>query len=383
MTRNDWKEEVEREIRANPLQHVRFIFVDIPFDVRKRVKGNKGLFLHYYLWQWHICKTARALDQEIDFDLIHHVTWGSLQGGSWLWRLKKPFVFGPVGGGQIAAQALQRFFAGHWRMEKLRSLVFSRLARFNPVSVWNARYASLLLTTNRETYLLAKRLGAKHVELFLDTALPAVYVPPEPPVRTKRDELTVLWVGRIMPRKGLNLTFEAFSRVDRRLPIRLIVVGGPVGDEIERWIDAYQIRDRVECVGQVTWDKVKEYYQTCDVFLFTSLRDSFGAQVLEAMAHGMPVVALNQSGVADFVPNEAAIKVPIHSADQVSNDLAAALERMYHHPEERAAKGYEAWKFASEHTWDKRGGQMSELYRKIEQDVSHLDKTRRISRSVT
>lgn len=51
------------------------------------------------------------------FDIVHHVSWGSLQLGTWMGFLPVPLVFGPVGGGQTAPASLREFHAGDWRTE--------------------------------------------------------------------------------------------------------------------------------------------------------------------------------------------------------------------------------------------------------------------------
>src|ERR1700761_163465 len=58
-----------------------------------------GIHLHYYLWLRKAARVIQALPDKIDF--AHHVTYGSLQFGSPLYKLSCPFIFGPVGGGQV------------------------------------------------------------------------------------------------------------------------------------------------------------------------------------------------------------------------------------------------------------------------------------------
>ena len=63
---------------------------------------------------------------KVEFDIVHHVTWGSLHIGSQLWRLGKPFVFGPVGGGQVAPRGFSRYLRGGRTVEFIRSFVLVR-----------------------------------------------------------------------------------------------------------------------------------------------------------------------------------------------------------------------------------------------------------------
>ena len=59
--------------------------------------------------------------------------------------------------------------------------------------------------------------------------------------------------------------------------------------------------------------------------LFTSLRDSFGSQVLEAMAMGLPIICLDLHGAHDFVPDAASLKVSIGSPGETVHNLAGAI----------------------------------------------------------
>ena len=73
-------------------------------------------------WQRSALAAARKLCGANRIDVVHHVTWGSIHVGSKLWKLRKPFVFGPVGGGQIAQWRFRRHLRGGWHLEMLRSL---------------------------------------------------------------------------------------------------------------------------------------------------------------------------------------------------------------------------------------------------------------------
>ena len=83
-------------------------YVDVPIWTKLFLKGRFGEFAHYILWHNSVLKTARGMTEDID--IVHHVTWGSIKGGSRLWRLQKPFVFGPIGGGQVTPPGFGSIF---------------------------------------------------------------------------------------------------------------------------------------------------------------------------------------------------------------------------------------------------------------------------------
>ncbi len=66
------------------------------------------------------------------------------------------------------------------------------------------------------------------------------------------------------------------------------------------------------------------YLSQADIFLFTSLRDTCPMPVMEAMARGLPIVALDLHGVK-YLPDEAVLKVPVKKPTDLVGDIADAL----------------------------------------------------------
>ena len=374
LTRTRGQEAIEQVLVSQPIPnlHVTYVDVDVPTWPKRYMKGDLGgqlaIITEYFLWQKQAYAVALRLDKEYEFDLVHHVTLGSITGGSWLWRLNKPFIFGPLGGGQVTPPAFKKYFVEQWRwrMEALRSLVVKRLVPFNPSSRSTLSRADLVLVTNRDTFDLARRLGAHRVEFFLDTALPEDYFLQEPPTRSTSHELRVLWVSSLYPRKALLLALEALARVSPLTPFRLTIVGdGCMRNYVPSWIKEFGLESRVEHRGRVSWAEVKNAYLNSDVFLFTSLRDSFGSQLLEAMSQALPVITLDHHGVRDLVPAGVGIKVPVTNPTETVNALAHAVEYMFKNPKERFQMGKIGYDFAKTQTWKQKALKVTDYYKEL------------------
>ncbi|MGB7844224.1 MAG: WecB/TagA/CpsF family glycosyltransferase [Candidatus Acidiferrum sp.] len=243
----------------------------------------------------------------------------------------------------------------------LRSIRLATLPHSNSLRK-AARASALILATNRETGDFLSRVGSRNVRLFLDSGIPSSFISGPPVPKSGNRPFTLLWVGRMEPRKGLPLALEAFVQIQDMNAKLLIAGDGEMRAKWEQYAERLQLTNRVEFLGQVPWNEMPRLYGRADAFLFPSLRDSFGAQVLEAMGQGLPILTLDHQGVGTFVPEEAGIKVPVTIPRETIAGLAEGMRRLALFPEERLKMGAAARAYAITETWEKRGERMSDLY---------------------
>ena len=184
IARPEWRHVIEQELVRTPRSGLQFVYVPEP-DWPLRLGLTLGRMLQYLLWQRAAAHRARILHAEHPFDVVHHVSYGSLLGGSQLWRVGPPLVLGPVGGGQTAPEALSAYFGPYWRRERLRSFAVRVGWRLFPGARACAVHASLVLAGNQETAALARRLGARNVKTMLDVGVPADFLPEVPAVEAQ------------------------------------------------------------------------------------------------------------------------------------------------------------------------------------------------------
>jgi glycosyltransferase involved in cell wall biosynthesis len=359
-------EGVSDEMVRHPNPNLSFTWVAPPRIVRRfRSKNNRLLHrLRYLIWLRQVLPVAKRLHKEVGFDLVHHVSFGTIHAASPLWRLGLPTVWGPLGGGQKAPRGFESCLGGGKWSERVRNALVSCV----PFR-WSIRKAAqrsaLVLAANRDTRELLSSIGARHVEDFLDTGILAERLPSEYVVRPSRNTVRILWVGTLEAKKCFPLAISAVEAI-RDCDFELLVAGdGPLRRKMEEEVHRCELDQRTRFLGRVSYDEVFELYRRCDIFLFTSIRDTFGAQVMEAMSQGLPVVTLNHQGVGTFLPDDAAIKVPVVNADQTGHELGEALRRLVQSPELRAEMGRSAWKFGCKQEWSKRTELMSELYQSV------------------
>jgi glycosyltransferase involved in cell wall biosynthesis len=177
----------------------------------------------------------------------------------------------------------------------------------------------------------------------------------------------IIFVGRLVERKGVTYLIEAFSQVTGSIPHRLVIIGdGPERARLEEKVIRLGIENRVRFTGTITDDELKQYYQSCSFFVLPAVYDKkgdtegLGVVLLEAMSYEKAVVASNVGGITDIViDQENGLLVP--PADAVA--LARAIERMARSRRLRKTLGHAARKTVDEKfNWDKIVRKLIALY---------------------
>ncbi|QEH38002.1 GDP-mannose-dependent alpha-mannosyltransferase [Aquisphaera giovannonii] len=171
------------------------------------------------------------------------------------------------------------------------------------------------------------------------------------------DDTVISYVGRIAPEKNVGYLAEALAQVAARAPgVKVILVGdGPSRPELER-----RLGPIARFVGYRTGEDLADHYAAGDLFAFSSLTETFGNVVLEAMASGMPVVALRAGGVGDTV-REGVNGLLVEAGDPPSR-FAEALLSLVIDPGRRVAMAHAARAFALTQTWDAIMGGLRDRY---------------------
>ena len=349
-----------------PNPNLKFCWATVPrlLDLWDHRGSNVGLAVYYLLWLKLAHRKAIKLHAQIGFHVVHHVSYGTISAPPPFWKLPVPFVWGPVGGAQQVPSSFRRYFSYLSSREILRSIRVAML----PLSFSlrrAARSSALVLATNRETCRLLSKAGVRNVRLFLDSGIPSSFISGRGAPAQRDRPFTLLWVGRMERRKALPLALEALAQ-NEDLNAKLLIAGdGEMRTQWEQYARRVHLANKVEFLGQVPWNAMPHLYGRADAFLFTSLRDSFGTQVLEAMGHGLPILTLDHQGVGTFVPQDAGIKVPVTSPEQTLAGLAEGIRRLALFPEERRKMGEAALGYAKTQTWERRAECMSKLYEEV------------------
>jgi len=171
----------------------------------------------------------------------------------------------------------------------------------------------------------------------------------------QREQL-VLFVGAIQKRKNIARLVKAFETMPAGW--RLVLAGATDGYQATAELHAVETSPRrhdIELAGYVSTGALESLYARASIFAFPSFDEGFGIPVLEAMAHGVPVITSSRSALPEAAGDAALLVDPFDT-----DTLAAALNRLAADADLRellAAKGRErarmfSWEAAVAKTWN-------------------------------
>lgn len=142
-------------------------------------------------------------------------------------------------------------------------------------------------------------------------------------------EKILLFVGRLVPEKGVNVLLGAMPMVLMSHPeAKLVIVGeGYYKEELMR-IAAYMgIFEKVYFTGYIDEETLRSLYACASVAVFPSLYEPFGIVALEAMASGTPVIVSDVGGFSEIIEhNISGLKVPSNNSDALASAISYVLE---------------------------------------------------------
>lgn len=365
ITRENNRAAVERYMseKPNPLyQNITFLYFDLPYWMRFWKKGSRGAMLYYLLWQYFVVPFIQK--QQTSFDIVHNLNFHNDWSPSFLWKLGKPFVWGPVGHHPlIPTQYLKPYSKKYWLKDRLTWAVKRYFWAFSYRLAQTKKNAALILCMNSAAAKVLRLKGRYAI-------MPSVATQDFGWIQDPTDEtFTVISAGRLVPLKGFDLTIEAFAKMLRSLPFqqkdkcRLVLTGsGPEENRLKKRCETLGIEHHVTFISWIERAALMQKFKNASVFLFPS-HEGAGMVVAEALSFGLPVVCLKNEGPGEFITDSCGFAAPQGRYNATVSGLAAALTHLHDDRDKRNTMRRAARQhFETHFHWDRRGEQLQQIY---------------------
>jgi glycosyltransferase involved in cell wall biosynthesis len=179
------------------------------------------------------------------------------------------------------------------------------------------------------------------------------------------DKTLILFLGRIDPKKGLDLLAQAFAQAYQEFPHIHLVIAGPdnIGylDTVKQFFATQQCLHAVTFTGMITGTLKAAALATADIYVAPSYSEGFSMSVLEGMQAGIPCIITTGCNFPEADEARVAHVVEIN-ADAIANALINCLKD----PTAAKAMGDRARQFVQKnYTWDKISSDLIQVYQKV------------------
>ena len=225
------------------------------------------------------------------------------------------------------------------------------MAWMNPSVKWSIQSADKILTSNAQTKAFVARYAAIETTQMFDAGLSEYFVRPFRP-KDLSGKIHILWIGRMLPRKGLTLAIEAINYLPRDFDFHFWILGdGPLKERLRLDVRKAGMESRVTFMDSVPHESIGDILMSSHLLLFPSIMDSCPMQVFEAFAFGLPVITLNHQGMKDQVDESRGIKVRVDDNINYPNELAQAIMRLVSSETMYQQISHNAYQFGQEQVW--------------------------------
>lgn len=315
----------------------------------------------YRLWTGHSFSLKKALRAEIEkFDLIHiHEIWHYPQfvASRLAKRYNKPCIITIHG-------ELEPWCLNH---KALKKKIYSSLIQKKILKEASALQA----LTKEEVKNISRFVDNKNIFLIPNGINLENFknIPPREKFEDLYPELkgkkVILFLGRIHPKKGLDILAKTFSIISEyRKNVRLVIAGPDENgyeSKIKSILKNEGVLDKVIFTGMLTGNNKLAALGRATMFVLSSYSEGFSMAVLEAMTCGLPVVITKQCNFPEIEKNKAGIII-----EPDINQLVRAFNYLLSNPKLCKEMGENGTRLVKERfTWDKIADQMLNLYEKI------------------
>lgn len=380
ITRSNNREAIENALTVELRDRVHFIYYDLTGIIRKIKRKEKGLYPYYSLWQLGAYQRAKQLVTDVKFDFCIHLSFGSMWVPTFMYKLPVPFIWGPIGGGEIVPFNFIKILPWKGRVPQYVRYLLIRFSKWNPLFMGPCRKADAIIARTADSKAVFPAKYQFKTSVMLETGMAEADLK-HYQLATQIDESTddtnskieLIHVGRFVASKNIETAIHALAIVGHtHRNFRLTLVGdGPLKDRLMALAEKLNLQEQIRFLGAISQQQVIQKLQNSQIFLFPSLKEGGSWALIEAMSVGLPVVCLDTSGMHVITDDSCAIRIPPTTPDDVVNNMAKAIIRLGESPQLRKCMGEKArLRIQENFLWSQKGVFMESILKRLEKKTS-------------
>lgn len=359
------KDEIEKYLDSHQMPNVKFINIPYVQTTGRGLMMDIKYNLNYRRWQYQTYLKAKEIIEHEYVDVIHYLNPIGFKEPGFCWKIKSvPYVWGPIQGVENRPIALFPALSLKGKVNALvRRVVHNGMLWCLPRVRKALKRADAVFAATPNTVKQLKRIHHRD----------AIYLPENGILKMERTEpvtlngtLNLIWVGSIDERKALGILISALGKMKHDNWHLNVLGDGPLRGKCEQLAQELGIYDKITFHGKVDRTQVQLVFAQSHIHVISSLGEGNPTVLWEAFSKAIPTLTLDHCGMAGVVSSECGIKIPIHSYQQVIDDMVEAIDKLIANPNEieRLSKG--TIECAKKFMWENRIA----LYDKVYEEIS-------------
>lgn len=349
-------------------KNVQWVGYDLPDWAMWWKKGEWLSLLYYVLWQRFMPRFIKQ--QGFSFDLAHNLNFHNDWTPSFLWKLGKPFLWGPIGHHPPIPKAFIQPIYGNmaYGRDRLKIGIKESFRTLIPGLKKTVREADHIIAMHPG---VAPKLGLPDGTWSLLPSVGTEWVEKQVPI--PHSGFKLISVGRFIPLKGFDITIRAFAHfyhgldTDNQQQVHLSLVGkGPSQPLLEAMAAELGIQHAISFIPWMERKALLAEYRKAQAFIFPS-HEGAGMVVAEALSFSLPILCLDNVGPGAFVTPDCAMTASYDEgyAGAVQT-LGTHIHTLYQAPQKRAKMAIAArQRFEETFDWEAKGKQLRAIYAHI------------------
>ncbi len=313
------------------------------------------------LWTAHSRGMSQFLNEHVDrFDLVHvSEVWhhGAYSAYKVARKRSTPFVMSIRG-------ELSEWSLRHKALKKkmyLKTILSKMLRNADALHAITSAEKDQIARLGYDTRVIVAPNGIDPL-LFDSLPDPSEFINRFPNLQGRK---IILFLGRLNPKKGLEILARSFSTISRQYQNTALLVVGPdesgTREKMQAILRSESTLDRTVFTGLLTGEDKLAAMACADVFVLPSHSDVLGISVLEALAARLPVVITEGCEFPEVAENGAGFVV-----EASDKPVAESISALLSDPDLRARMGENGRKLVTEHyTWQATASKIADLYRSL------------------
>ena len=364
ITSTEFKEELLEGVVINNLESsIKIYFNDIgkKATMMGKNQGDWRFYYYYRKWQKKTYKIALNIIKKNDIVLVHQLNMIGFREPGYLWKLDKPSIWGPIGG--MSPMPLGFIENSQYKLKIkyiLKNYISDLQLIYSPRIKKAINSFNYIITASNNSKI--KTFYKREFSVLNETGcdLPIVNNNLN---RFDSEELDILWVGRNLYTKKLDLALEIISQL-KKYNIKLHIVGIDDYNLFQDILEKLDIKNQLIWHGKVPHKEISKMMRNFQLFLFTSVVEGTPHVILEAIENSLPIICFDTCGQGECVNEYIGIKIELSNPKKAVCDFTDEIIKLYNDRNKLKMLSKNSAKRARELSWSYKTCEMLNFYQK-------------------